>query len=278
MIRILVDSASDYQLEETKEKNMEFVPLQVNLNGKTYLDGINLGRDELFEIMESTGEFAKTSQPSPQAFLEIFEDVKEKGDELICILLSGALSGTFQSAVLAKDIADYDKIYLIDSKTGSYCNKVLADYAWNLVEEGLAAEAIVEKVEELKKRVKIIATLDTLEYLARGGRISKAIAAIGEVAKLKPMVTVTEDGHIVMSGKSLGINKGITSLVKQLQKDEIDTDFPLYTLYAYGTENCAKCEEKLETAGYKITSRMQIGATVGTHIGPEGVGIVYVKR
>lgn len=278
MIRILVDSASDYQLEEIKEKNMEFVPLQVNLAGKSYLDGINLGRNELFEIMERTGEFAKTSQPSPQTFAEIFEDAKEKGDEIICILLSSALSGTFQSAVLAKNIVEYDKIYLIDSCTGSYCNKIMADYAWKLAAEGTAAEAIVEKVEELKKRVKIIAALDTLEYLARGGRISKTVAAIGEVAKLKPMVTVTEEGHIVMSGKSLGINKAISSLVKQIQKEEIDTDFPIYTLYAYGTENCAKCEEKLKAAGYEITERMQIGATVGTHIGPEGVGIVYVQK
>lgn len=106
MIRIIVDSSSDYQLEEIKQKNMELVPLSITIGEHSYLDGINLDRDDFYKMLTETSNFPKTSQPSPQAFLNIFEDAKEKGDDCICILLSSGLSGTCQSAYLAKDLSE----------------------------------------------------------------------------------------------------------------------------------------------------------------------------
>lgn len=277
MVRILVDSSSDYSLEEVKEKQIDLVPISITIGENTYLDGIDFGRDEFYEILEASGEFPKTAQPSPQDFLDIFKDVKEKGDEMVCILLSSALSGTYQSAVLAKSMVDYEGIYLVDSLSATYIIKVLADHACKLREDGASAAHIVEQIETLKSRVKVAAALDTLEYLSRGGRIGKAAAVIGDMANLKPIITVTEEGKVEMIGKCLGRNKAISYLIKHLHGLKIDTDFTMYTIYSYGTDNCGKFEGKLQAEGYKPDARLQIGSTIGAHIGPEAFGVIYVE-
>lgn len=278
MIRILVDAAADYQTEELKEKNIDLIPLKVTIGDTTYLDGVDLDRNDFYRILEQSGTFPKTSQPSPQEFLDIFETVKENGDELICILLSSELSGTFQSAVLAKDMADYDKIYLVDSLSATYTIKVMADYACRLRSEGIGAARIAQKVDALKSRVKVLAALDTLEYLSRGGRLSRTAAAIGDIANIKPIVTLTAEGKVGILGKCLGKNKAICAIKKHLQEMELDDSFPVYSIYSYGTDNCAKFEEKLEQEGCRISKRLQIGPTIGSHIGPEAFGIIFVTK
>lgn len=278
MIRILVDAAADYQTEELKEKNIDLIPLKVTIGDTTYLDGVDLDRNDFYRILEQSGTFPKTSQPSPQEFLDIFETVKENGDELICILLSSELSGTFQSAVLAKDMADYDKIYLVDSLSATYTIKVMADYACRLRSEGIGAARIAQKVDALKSRVKVLAALDTLEYLSRGGRLSRTAAAIGDMANIKPIVTITTEGKVSILGKCLGKNKAICAIKKHLQEMELDDSFPVYSIYSYGTDNCAKFEEKLEQEGCRISKRLQIGPTIGSHIGPEAFGIIFVTK
>lgn len=278
MIRILVDSSSDYQIEELIQKNITFVPISITIGGKSYADGIELDRNDLYRILEDTGEFPKTSQPSPQDFLSIFQDVKDSGDEIVCLLLSSELSGTYQSAVLAKDMADYDKIYLIDTLSATYNIKIMADYACRLRSEGVCAAEIAEKIEALKSRVKVVAALDTLEYLSRGGRISKTVAAIGDMANLKPIITLTPDGKVGMIGKCLGKNKAICYIKKHLQELTLDENFPVYAIYSYGTDNCEIFEDKMIQEGFTIDDRLQIGATIGAHIGPEAFGIIFVTK
>lgn len=278
MIRILVDSSSDYTLAEIKEKDMELLPISIAIGEKTYVDGIDMGRDEFYEILERSGEFPKTSQPSPQEFLDVFEDAKEKGDELICILLSSGLSGTCQTAIMAKSMVDYEQIHIIDSLSATYTIKEMADYACKLRADGKTAEEIVTAVEEMKSKVKVVAALDTLEYLGRGGRISKTVAAIGDMANIKPIITVTEKGEIGILGKCIGRNKAISYIIKHLQAVEIDPDFPVYVIYSYGTDNCQRFETKLEKEGFQIADRLQIGSTIGAHIGPEAFGIIFVER
>ena len=117
MIRLLVDSASDYTQEEIENKNLYFVPLQIQIEGKNYLDGVDIDKETFYEKMMNSKEFFKTSQPSPQEFLDIFEKVKEKQETLICLSLSSKLSGTYQSACLAKDMVDYENIFIIDTLT-----------------------------------------------------------------------------------------------------------------------------------------------------------------
>ena len=181
MIRILVDSASD--VPYINSENIYVVPLSVTINDKTYLDGAQLGHDEFYDMLTTTDTFPKSSQPSPQAFTEVFEQAKEKGEELICIMLSSGVSGTYQSACLAKNIVGYDNIHIVDSLTGSYGVYLLVQQAQRMIEKGCSAQEIVAEIEALKGRVMVYLSVDTLEYLYRGGRLSKTSALIGSVAK-----------------------------------------------------------------------------------------------
>ncbi len=278
MIRILVDSSTDFTMEEVKNKNLYHVPLTISLNGKDYLSGEDLTSDQFYELLTAGDDFPKTSQPSPQAFAEIFEKAKEQGEEIICVLLSSALSGTCQSAHLAKDMVDYDGIHIVDSLTATIMTRVLVDYGLQLIAQGKSAVEIVDALESIKSKVKVAAGIDTLEYLYRGGRLNKAAATIGELANLKPVITVTEEGTVSILGKCIGKNKALNFILKTLNSKEVNTDFPLYTVYAYGTENTEKLEEKLTAEGYNITSRLQLGSTIGAHVGPGAFGIIYVEK
>ena len=278
MIRILVDSSTDFTMEEIKSKNLYHVPLTISLNGQDYLSGENLTSNQFYELLTSGEDFPKTSQPSPQAFAEIFEEAKNTGEEIICVLLSSSLSGTCQSAHLAKDMVDYDGIYIVDSLTATIMTRVIVDYGLQLIEQGKSANEIVTALENMKSKVKVAAGIDTLEYLYRGGRLNKAAATIGELANLKPVITVTEEGTVSILGKCIGKNKALQFILKTLASKEIDTNFPLYTVYAYGSENTEKLEEKLKAEGYNISARLQLGSTIGSHVGPGAFGIIYVEN
>lgn len=276
MIRILVDSTADFELCELK--HMDFVPLTVSLNETDYLDTIDLNKNKLYELLSETEEFPKTSQPSPAVFAEIFEDVKAHGDELLCFSVSSGLSGTYQSAVLAKNMVDYDKIYLIDTLNVTAGIRLMAEHAMQLRDQGLTGAEIAEKINMIKSKFKLMAGVDTLEYLCRGGRLNRTAAAIGELANLKPVVTLSEEGTVEVIGKCLGRIKAANFLLKQFIDKKPDPSFPVYTLYSYGTENLEKLESKLISEGYTIKGRQQIGATIGAHVGPGAFGIAFVEQ
>lgn len=278
MIRIIVDSSADYLKEDIDKKQMILAPLNINLDGKMYLDGVDISRDQLYEwLMESKG-FPKTSQPSPEVFLKQFKEAKETGDDVICILLSSALSGTCQSAHLAKSMADYDNIYIVDSLSATHLIRFLGNKACQMRDAGASAKEIVETLEELKSRTKVIAAVDTLEYLCRGGRVSKAAAAIGNLANLKPIITVNPEGEVAVIAKCVGKNKSISYILNAMQEYEIDENYPIYSIYSYGVENCFSLEAKVENAGYLLHSRKQIGATIGCHVGPGAFGVLFVHK
>ena len=278
MIKLLVDSASDFTKAELNNRNIEFIPLGITLDNENYLDGINLTKDDFYDKIQKSTEFPKTSMPSPAAFLEYFEMAKENGDEIVCILLSSALSGTYQSAVTAKGMVDYDKIYIVDSLCVATGIKIIVNYADKLRNDGLSGEEIAQKVESLKSKVRVYAGLDTLEYLYRGGRLSRTSAAIGTVANLKPIVTLDAAGTVSVVKKSLGRTRAMRDLFEIIKKAEIDTDFPIYSLYTCGTDNCEELEKSLRNIGIEYTERSQIGPTIGAHVGPGVYGIFYVEK
>ena len=278
MIRILLDSSADFSAEEAKERNMELVPINITMNGKNYLDGVDITKDEFYDMLVNSEEFPMTAQPSPQDYLDIFEDAKEKGDSVVYLSLSSGLSGTFQSATLAKNMAEYDEIYLVDTLSATRAIRLMAEYACKLREEGNDAATIASELEDFKSRVVIYAAVDTLEYLVKGGRLSKAAAAIGELANLKPIITVTKEGKMAVPAKALGRNKALSTLVKLATDHEIDTTFPIYSLYAIGEENTEKLEQKLGKEGVRVTKRLQIGSTIGCHIGPGAYGVIFVTK
>lgn len=274
MIRFLVDSTSDL----SKDYGVYCVPLKVEIGGKEYRDGVDLDRDTFYKLLTTTETFPKTSQPSPQDYIDIFEEVKANNDTLICILLSSALSGTYQSAVLAKNIVEYDNIHIIDSLSTTYAVKIMVDKGRTMAEEGKSAKEIVEVLEELKHRIKIYASVDTLDYLAKGGRLNAAVAAVGNVARLKPIITVDAEGKVEVAAKKIGMVKTIGFIEEKVKNTELDKDYPLYMLYTYGTDNMNKMKAKLNDAGYIEDDILQIGSTIGSHVGPEAFGVILVEK
>ncbi len=275
MIKILVDSSADIDIKSRKEFGL--IPLTVSIGTRDYLDGVNLEKNEFYKLLVEEKEFPKTSQPTPQAFAEIFEEAKKASNEIIYLSISSELSGTYQSAVIARDMVEYDGIYIVDTRSVTHGIGILADYAVLLAEREETAFEIVEKIEELKHRIRIIAGVDTLEYLYKGGRLSKGAATVGEIAGIKPIISV-KDGKVEILGKTLGRGKAIQFIAKQLSVFERDKSFPVYTVFTYGEENCEELENKISDTAFGGGERRQIGSSIGAHVGEGAYGVIFVEK
>ncbi len=276
MIKIIVDSASDCRKEDGIFDVC--IPLTVSIGGRDYLAGVDLSADEFYGLLTSTEEFPKTSQPSPEVFAEEFEKIKQAGDEAICLTLSSALSGTYQSAVIAKTMVDYEGIYIIDTLGVTHMIAVLAKLARQQAEAGVPAVRIVQQCEELKGKIRVMAGLDTLEYLYKGGRLSRATATVGEIAGIKPIITLTAEGTVHAGSKAIGVARAMQAILTKMKSAELDERFPLYTLCTCGTENAQVFETKLASAGFESSGRLQVGPTIGAHAGPGVYGVLYVIK
>lgn len=276
MIKIMVDSASDCGIGDGVADIV--IPLTVTVAGKEYRAGVDLSNDAFYTLLTTTGEFPQTSQPSPEAFAAEFEKIKEAGDEVICLTLSSALSGTYQSAMIAKAMTDYEGIYILDTLCVTHMIGILAKYARDLIGQGLSAPEIVAKCGELRSKIKVFAGISTLEYLYKGGRMSRASAAVGEIAGIKPIITLTEEGTISAANKAIGVPRAVQVIVNKLKGSRLDPRFPVYTLCNCDTENLELLEKKLAAAEYTVAGRLQVGPTIGTHAGPGVYGVVFVTE
>lgn len=278
-IRIVIDSTADYTPAEIEKRQITCIPMTISFGEEQYIDGVDISKDEFFEKLISEEVFPKTSQPSPASFVEYFEEAKEAGDSVIAVLVSGALSGTVQSANLAKEMTEYDDIYVVDSKSATLGIRILVDRAVHMRDQGKSAEEIVAEIENLKSRIRIYAGLDTLEYLYKGGRLSKAQASLGKLANIKPIITVTEEGSVEMCGKQLGIKHVCRQIAKILEEEKPDMNYPVYFLYAYDKKNCVSFIQSLKKKGMDFgeVKTRGIGPTIGAHIGPGAFGIAFVK-
>lgn len=276
MIKIMLDSSSDCQNE--RELYDYLVPIRILLEGREYRDGLDLDRDRFYSILSSGTDFPRTSQPAPEDFLRIFRQVAQEGSELIYFALSSALSGTYQTACIAKSMLGYDGIHVFDTLCPTHMIGVFARHARDLIAGGAIASEIVAACERLKGKIHLFAALHTLEYLHRGGRLSRASATVGTLAGIKPLISITAEGTVGNIGKSIGMNRAIQTLLSKLDADRIDPRFPICSLYTSGTENAQKLEQKLAAAGYRVARRLQVGPTVGAHIGPEACGVLFVTK
>lgn len=278
-VRIIVDSTADYSAAEIEKRQITCIPMTIAFGEEQYTDGVDLTKDEFFEKLIESDVFPKTSQPSPAAFEEYFKEAKEAGDSVVAILISGALSGTIQSANLAKELVEYEDIFIVDSKSATLGIRMLADRAVRMRDQGAGAEEIVAELEALKPRIRIYAGLDTLEYLQKGGRLSKTEAVIGKLANIKPIIKVSEEGEVAMYGKQRGIKQVCRQLGKILEEEAPDENYPVYFLYAYDKKNCISFIQSLQKKGMDFgeVKTRGIGPTIGTHIGPGAFGIVYIR-
>ena len=276
MVRILVDSGADYEQEELRRLGLECVPITIRFGEETFLDGVELSKEAFYERLET--QFPATSQPTPLDFAEHFRSAREAGDELVAILLSSSLSGTYQGACLAREDVGGDGIYLIDSKSATIGIQVLVDYAVKLRDRGCSGQEIAEALRELQPRVKVFASMDTLEYLYKGGRLSRASAAIGTLSRLKPVIHLDESGAVAVVSKCLGMKRSIDALVAKVESYRLDPAFPIYPIYSRDISHLKTMVERLRDKGFAVDEAegRNLGPTIGAHIGPGCCGVAFV--
>lgn len=272
-VRIMTDSGADLTREELTRLNITCVPMEIAFGQESFSDGRSLTIEGFWEKCMA-GMQPKTSQPAPDAYLQEIEKAKAAGEAVVLVTIASALSGTMQSAVLARSMAEYEPVYIVDSMTAALGQKIVVMEACRLRDEGLDAAEIAEKLEAFRHRVKLYACLDTLEYLARGGRIPRAAAGIGALVRLKPLITLSAEGKVSMCGKSIGRSRAVMELGKLAEKHTIDAAHPVLPIYSYNDENCRAMMSRLSL---NWAEPMAIGATIGTHIGPNAFGLVLVE-
>lgn len=278
-MRIITDSAADLTREELKHHDVRCVPMQVMFGAESF-SAAALSSEEFWQRLLS-GEIGKTSQPAPDAFLSEFEAALADGEEVVCIVVSSAVSGTMQSAMIAASMLDAGKIHIVDSLSAAGGQKLLALHACQLRDQGgMTAAEVAAELTRLRSRVHVYAGLDTLENLARSGRISKAAANIGTLAQLKPLVRLTPEtaGSVDVCGKAVGRHRAIDAVARLIGQHRIDERFPVIPLYTHTSENCAALVKKLNACGIAASEHMfsALGPTLATHIGPGAYGAAFV--
>ena len=278
-IRILTDSSADFNPATAKRRGVDVVSMSIQFGSASFLDGKTITHDVFYKLLQEGRTNPSTAQPTPADFLRRFEEAKAAGDQVVAVLLSSVLSGTYQSAVIAKGMCGYEPIYLVDSLSATAGIQILVNYACKLRDSGLPAPEIARAVEKIKDRVRIFAVIDTLEYLRRGGRLTGLQAQLGTMARLKPVIAV-RDGKVSIVGKALGTGAAVKQMLKLLSEHPIDDAYPSYFLY---TDD--KSREELLLPKLKEQNMLplrlhysSVGPTIGTHIGPGALGIAYMER
>ena len=277
-VRIIVDSSTD--VSEKYQEKIQFVPLTVRFGDKEYLDGVELSKHQFYEMLVESDVLPTTSQATPAAFADCFEAIASAGDSAVVITLSSKLSGTYQSAVLATE--DYPNIYVVDSQSVAIGTGVLAQYAVELAQQGMGAEEIAQVLTHQREKVCVVALLDTLEYLKKGGRISKTVAFAGGVLNIKPVVTV-QDGAVALIGKARGSRNGNNLLVEKI-REAGGVDFERPVLLGYTGLSSALLEKYVDDSKALWADHVDkldgclLCSVIGTHAGPGAVAVAFFKK
>ena len=278
-VRIVVDSTADVT-DEIRAK-LSVVPLTVHFGEQEYVDGITINHKQFYEMLVETDVLPTTSQPSPEAFAQVFRQAQEAGEQVVALTVSSKLSGTCQSAMIAA--ADFpDSVWVVDTKTVAIGCGILAELAVRLKEKGLSAPEIVARLEEERENIHVIALLDTLEYLKKGGRISKTVAFAGGLLSIKPVVTI-QDGEIHILGKARGSKQGNNLLVTEIQKAG-GVDFTKPLMLGYTGLSDALLEKYVLDSGTlwdghgDCIRSTPIGSVIGTHAGPGAIAVAFFKQ
>ncbi len=277
-VKIITDSASDISQERAKELDIQVMPLTTVFGSEEYLDGVTLTNREFYEKLIETGELPHTSQLTPFQYREAFSRAADDGDGVIYISLSSKLSGSCASAVAAA--AEFDgKVSVVDSENVCVGQQLLVLYAVRLRDSGLDASAIVRLLEARRGDVRVLALLDTLEYLKKGGRISPTVAFAGELLAIKPVVAV-ENGEVVLVGKARGSKNGNNLLTRFVEKSGgIDFEMPYSLAYSGLDDTLLQKYIRDSEALYKGRAGSlpicTVGSTIGTHVGPGAIAVAF---
>lgn len=281
-IKLLVDSASDISKEEAEKLNISMIPLIITFGQEDFYDGVDILPNQFFEKLIESTTLPKTSQINPFRFEEEFEKLTKNGDELIVITISSKLSGTYESAIRAKGKFK-DNVFVIDSLNACIGERLLCQLALILINENKkSAKEIVDELNIMKTKIRVLALLDTLEYLRKGGRISSLVAFAGEMLSIKPVVAIIE-GKVKLVGKARGSKNGKNLLNKLVNESGgIYFSLPYGTVYSGLDNSLLKKYVKDSSSLYQEHTNdipsYQIGSTIGTHVGPGAIGVAFFEK
>lgn len=280
MVHIITDSGADFEPDELIASGIKCIPITVVFGTDEYQENVNMSKQLFYELLKTSRDFPKTAQPSPLEFEKLFSECVKQGDEAVVITLSSALSGLYQNVTMVKTALEYDGCHIVDSLTAAGGQRILVEHAIRLRDKGKSAGEIAAELENLKGRIELYACLDTLEYLYRGGRISRTAYALAAVSNVKPIVHVTGDGQVEVVAKMLGMSRGISYMRSQLSNKEPDPDYPPCLMYTYNRNNAELLAKSLEKDGHEFPENriVGVGAAIGTHVGPNCCGVVYIRR
>ncbi len=276
--RIILDSTADL-VPEFKER-VYTVPLTVHFGDEAFLDGITIDHRSFYEKLIESDVLPTTSQATPDAFMQEFEKAKQAGEAAVVITLASNFSGTYQSAMIVAQ--EFDNVFVVDSGSAAMGSGILVELAFSLLDAGKTAEEIAAILEEEKKKIVIVALVDTLEYLKKGGRISKTVAIAGTVLNIKPVLSVV-DGEIHMLGKARGSKMGNNLLVQEIDKAG-GIDFSKPVLLGYSGISDALLLKYIEDSRYIWEGNLPqvryttLGSVIGTHAGPGAVVVAFFKN
>lgn len=273
-IRIITDSGSD--ISAPWPENLTVIPLTIHFGSEEYLDGVTIDHKTFYEKLTSGKVLPTTSLVPPGKFADAFAQAQQAGETVIAIVLSSKLSGTYQSAVLAAQ--EFENVHVVDSMNATLGEQILVKYALLLVEQGRSAAEITAELERAKAHCCLMGMPDTLEYLHRGGRVSKTVALLGGALSIRPVLRLV-DGEVIMIGKARGSKNGNNYLIQEVTKSGVDFTKPLclgYTglsdalLQRYIADSAPLWEGKVDTLPIST-----VGATIGTHVGPGAIVLAF---
>lgn len=276
--RIVVDSTADILPEYLDQ--IHTVPLTVSFGEEEYIDGVTIDHRTFYQKLIETDAMPSTSQASPAAFAEQYDQAAAADEEVVVITISSKLSGTYQSAMIAA--AGHSSVYVVDSENASVGCGILVSLALRYLRDGMTASAIAEKLQKDKKKIVVIALLDTLEYLKRGGRISKAAAFAGGLLNIKPVISIA-DGEIQLLGKARGSKMGNNLLAQQIQKVG-GIDFTKPVLLGYTGLSDVLLQKYIEDSSYLWSASLDavryvsIGSVIGAHAGPGAIAVAFFRK
>ena len=270
-IKIITDSTSYITKDFAAKENLTVVPLNYIFDGQTYKEGFKGEYDEFFKKLGSTKLFPTTSQPSAGEFYEAFVDGLKDHDEIIAIVLSSKVSGTYNSAILAKDMLEDKKITIIDTETSASNLRFLVEDALQMVKEGKTSEEIEAHINSKKASMFVFLTTDTLEYLSRGGRLSNIQSTLGNLLNIKPIIEL-KDGELKLIEKVRGNNKALSVIIDKIPQDVKK----IGVCNILNIENAEKVKKNLEEKfPNALITIDELGPVVGAHLGPKTLGLCF---
>lgn len=275
---IIADTATDILESEAEALGIRLVTIDSSFGDVHCNRNTDEGFEKFYNLLSTSENLPVSSQPSPGVFLDIYEEAEEKNEDVLVITLSSKLSGTYNGAMLAKDMLDYDRIFIVDSLQASSAERIVVEHAVELRDKGLSAEEIAKDLESFKRKVTLMGVPSTLLYLKKGGRISNVKAALGSALDIKPLLKLV-DGKIESFGSVRGLLHAKREIIKAFKNDNVDFNHKVHFGYSNDIKVGKEFMDKVVAECNLDTDLIHnVGPAIGTHIGPGAILIAYVLK